>query len=449
MSRSFEQLSAMVFRWRQPRVARLVADLETHQWWPEDQLSTYGDELARRVASYAALEVPYYRHLFRELGLDPRTMHFPTDWERLPVLTREILRSCFDDLKPDNESATAARKMSSGGSTGQPVSFMVSDLLFDVAEAFLIHCFTWCGWRQGEVCLGLWGGQGNYVPGTGGWRAWQRRLRGQVNLPVYAYDDRAIESWWQTMERFRPTVVYAYASVAADFARWVLARGLQPAGLKGIYCSAEPLLPEFRAVISRAFGCPVFDQYGCREAPGVSCECPAGNMHVFSGLNRVEFVGDPEGESSARHIVVTPLHNPAQPLLRYDLGDRGAAKPGRCPCGRGYPLMEMGVGRQGDFFRAPDGRKIFPTFFVRLLYGQDWIRHFQFRQSRPDQIDLLIVPAEETGIHERLDALAVELQPRLSVLTGPGVHLALRAVPAIERTTAGKHRFVINEMEQR
>lgn len=447
MSRVVTGIAAALWRIRRPRASEIFRGLDEHQWWPAEQLRSHGEQLLRKLAARAAAHVPYYADLFRELRIDPSTMRFPEDWERIPVLTRELLRKNFDRMTSRDPRGKAARRMSSGGSTGEPVSFLVDDLEFDLADAFLRQAFTWCGWRPGEVCLSLWGGQGSSDPRTGLAARWRSRLAGGIGFPVYAFDDSSMAIWWQAIEVHRPSVVYAYASVAAEFSSFLLSRGLQPQGIKGVFCSAEPLLPEYREIIERTFGCKVYDQYGSRETPGVSCECPEGNLHIFSDLHRVEFL--PSDGDGGERIVVTALCKRSMPLLRYDLGDLGHARAGQCACGRGYPLMELGAGRSGDFFATPSGRKIYPTFFVRLLYGKDWIRRFQFRQSTPDRVSLLLEPLQRDNVAPLAAALVSELEPKMRQLMGDAVRLETRIVESIPRTKVGKHRFVINEMEAR
>ncbi|HEX4824878.1 MAG TPA: AMP-binding protein [Candidatus Polarisedimenticolaceae bacterium] len=446
MTRVMRTVSAAIFRVRKPGVVRIVRELEARQWWPRQKLAELEDRRTRDLATFAATKISYYRDLFERHGVVPETMVLPDDWERLPILTREDLRTHSEDLYSNEPVRGVPLVMSSGGSTGEPVSFLVEQVQFDVAEAILALAFSWSGWRFGEPALSLWGGKANLSPSSGLRERLKTKLSGNVTLPVYAYDESAMAFWWQTMERYRPTVIYAYASVAADFARWLLAERKRPSGVKGVFCSAEMLLPEFRTTIEEAFGCKVFNQYGSRETPAVACECEAGNLHVFSDLNRVEYAGPTEDGDGASRILITPLYRRAQPLIRYDLGDLARPAAADCPCGRGYPLMEGIAGRQCDFFLAPNGKKIYPTFFVRQLYGRDWIRQYQFRQESPGQVQLLLELVDAGTGRDRVGVLVAELLPSLRSLMGHEVELVARVVSSIPRTKVGKHRFVINQM---
>jgi phenylacetate-CoA ligase len=172
-------------------------------------------------------------------------------------------------------------------------------------------------------------------------------------------------------------------------------------------------------------------------------------MHVFVDLNRVEFLAATQAIGHPQRIIVTPLENYAQPLLRYDLGDLGTPKGGLCPCGRGFPLMEMNLGRENDHIRALDGRIIYPSFFIHLLDGKKWIRRFQFRQLNADNLDLVLETDSPLDVREYADRLSSEILPKLQSMMGLEIRLKVHIVPLIERTISGKHRFVINELEKK
>lgn len=53
--------------------------------------------------------------------------------------------------------------------------------------------------------------------------------------------------------------------------------------------------------------------------------------------------GTPSAPDETGRVLVTPLHNLAMPLIRYDIG--GAAEVGApCPCGRGLPVLTRILG---------------------------------------------------------------------------------------------------------
>jgi phenylacetate-CoA ligase len=66
-------------------------------------------------------------------------------------------------------------------------------------------------------------------------------------------------------------------------------------------------------------------------------------------------------------VLLTALHNPEFPLLRYRIGDAAAISAVPCPCGRTLRTLELGVGRLEEMVCTRDGRRLHPRLF-RTLY---------------------------------------------------------------------------------
>src|SRR5205823_10944439 len=113
--------------------------------------------------------------------------------------------------------------------------------------------------------------------------------------------------------------------------------------LKGLTSAAEPLPPDARARIERAFGVHVSDCYMMAECPPLTTGCPEfPGSHVNADLALLEVVDDeyrpvPDGTPGAK-VLVTNLYNLVQPLIRYEVGDVVTVSPSPCPCGSPLPL---------------------------------------------------------------------------------------------------------------
>jgi phenylacetate-CoA ligase len=186
--------------------------------------------------------------------------------------------------------------------------------------------------------------------------------------------------------------------------------------------------------MQQAFGCRVFNQYGCREVPNIAWECRHGGMHVMSDLVHLESHHS-DGED---RLLVTSLTNRLMPFLRYELGDAGQLLEGPCPCGSPFPLMEMGMCRKNDLIRTPGGKRIHPAVFNRLLYGLTQIRQYQWRQVTLDRMVLEVVSAEPLAPHT-----VAELATRLRAEVDRAMVLEVIPRETIARTASGKQRYII------
>ncbi|MEW6165064.1 MAG: hypothetical protein AB1642_08395 [Pseudomonadota bacterium] len=417
-------LKAWLHRRQRPRRYRLLDGLlATQAMTPAALREKQRADLAAIVA-FARDNTRYYAEAFRDL---------PPDWrsDDLPVLTKQDVVARLPDLLAHGHDPRTTAIGHTGGSTGRPLAFYYDDFKHELMRAGMMRSYMMSGWRPGQRILNFWGARQDTAPGGvfGGARLGDF-IAAEKTLPAHAVSAARLDDWARFIRHYRPTLLQGYASILAALARHLRERNIAPPpSLIGVYSTAEVLTDEMRETMEAAFGCKVFNQYGSREIPNIACECRHGRMHVFTDMVWLESVGG--------RLLVTSLTNRLMPMIRYENGDAGALLDGGCDCGSPFPLMAMGMCRQNDLILAPDGRRIHPSFFNRLLYGQTQVEQYQFEQSEPDGIVLRLVATAPLANEEALRAaLRAEL----------GMALDVRYVPEIERTISGKHRFVVSRL---
>jgi phenylacetate-CoA ligase len=119
-----------------------------------------------------------------------------------------------------------------------------------------------------------------------------------------------------------------------------------------VTCTSETLSPELRATIRSAFGVPVVDTFGSTEGL-VGSSLPDDDVLVFAEDGCIVELVDaddrpvPPGTPSDA-VLVTPLENRVQPLVRYRITDSFVAQPPAA--GHGY-LRARVAGRSEDVLR--------------------------------------------------------------------------------------------------
>lgn len=381
------------------------------------------------MVRFAAAHTDFYaRHLGDLAAWDG-------DPVRLPILAKEDVRAHLDGLLARNADRSQAKVGHTGGSTGQPLAFWYDEAKHELMRAGMMRGFMMSGWRPGQKVMYLWGARQDVGKGGVFGQRLTDAMAGERTIAAVEYTEAHLHAWAGHILRWRPTLIYGYASALAELARYVTARRLpMPASLLGVYSTAEMLDESQRPLMRQAFGCKVFNQYGCREVPNIAWECRHGRMHVMSDLVLLESV-PLEGEE---RLLVTSLSNRLMPFIRYDLGDAGRLLEETCDCGSPFPLMEMGLCRRNDLIRTPGGKRVHPAWFNRQLYGLTQIRQYQWVQAAPGRMVLNLVCPDrlETSVLARLeDALRREVDPAMA--------LEVNYLAEIPRTASGKHRFVI------
>jgi phenylacetate-CoA ligase len=196
-----------------------------------------------------------------------------------------------------------------------------------------------------------------------------------------------------------------------------------------------------RALLEQAFGCPVFETYGSREFMLMAAECPAHQgLHLSMENLHLELLDDqgaPTPPGQVGRVVVTDLHNLAQPFIRYQNDDLAVMAQGPCPCGRTLPRLARVEGRILDQIATPDGRRVSGTIFPHLLKDFPAVRDYQARQESLESLVLSIVQASPLSEADRLRLLAI-LGKAL-----PGMRVEIRLVESIPPTPSGKRRVSI------
>ena len=354
------------------------------------------------------------------------------DFNALPILTKPDVVAHLNEMLARGHDPATTPLGYTGGSTGKPLAFYYNEEKHELMRAGMMRSYMLSGWRPGQKILNFWGARQDTVQGgVFGSAAWDDVIAAEKTLPAHEIDVAKLNAWANFIRRYRPTLLQGYASILAALARYVIDEKLaMPASLIGVYSTAEVLTEAMRETIERAFGCKVFNQYGSREIPNIACECQHGNMHVFTDMVWLE--------SKNGELLVTSLTNRLMPMIRYANGDCGELLEGKCDCGSPFPLMAMGMCRSNDFIVAPGGRRLHPSFFNRLLYGLTEVRQYQFVQEDPQRVVLRLATDAPLA-----DAVTAGMQ---ATVAAEGLSLRIEYVPDIERTTSGKHRFVISRL---
>ena len=436
------------YRWNSPRMGHRLDELTGQQRLLQEETARLQQQHLASLLDHAYAHVPYYRRRFGELGISPSDIRSAQDFARLPVLTKEDLRTHELELLSEAVPAGDRHVNHSGGSTGAPVRFHQSADYEDRAAAARHLCDHMAGYVPGDRYLILWGADADSRRFTGMRASVRNALRNQRFINTFQLSAQALDECAALMVKWRPEFVRGYASSVGLVARHCAESGIPPPCPKGVVTSAEVLTEDDRNVIGTAMGCGVFNRYGCREVSVIAQECDEHQgMHCLEPFNYVEVVDDegaPVSAGEMGRVVVTNLHNLAMPLIRYDLRDLGTMAEGACPCGRSWRRLETVVGRRGAVVVLPSGKLLHGEFFTHLFYGRGEVRRFQVVQPTREALEISIVRGEafrETVSQEIVCAIAEQADPDFQV--------EIRVVDRLPPLPSGKHEFVRSEVEWR
>jgi phenylacetate-CoA ligase len=438
-------LLAGTHRLRRSTALKILRGIADAPFASPDQVRANQFQRLAALLAHAEARVPYYRDLFRSLGIRSRDIRSLDDFARLPILTKDIIAERWRDLIREDVPLDQLCQHHSGGSTGVPLTFYRERAYMDASDAGTYRNFLQSGWRLGEMVGFFWGSNDRLQRMSRPefeLRQWMRRM---YQLDPFHSGPDEMERWLRRWRSLGATIAFGYASTVARFAEFIETSGRTVAPLKGVFTTAEKLFPQQRETISRVFGCRVFDLYGSSEVQNIAAECPHGRMHVCADFVVMEG-GEPVVPGAPTPIVLTSLWNYAMPFIRYRNEDCADLAGERCGCGNNFPVMRLNVARVSDNFILPDGRVVHGEFFTHLMYGSRGIRTFQFHQTAPDRITLWVVPGE--GHAEARQRAVNAAVTQIRALSAAPLAVDVRESDAIPLSAAGKHRFTRSDVTQ-
>lgn len=358
----------------------------------------------------------------------------------LPILTKAIIRQCFEELQSTRHTA-ATYKNSSGGSTGKPVTLIQDTHYTSWSEATQSYYFSkFLGVERNAVkSVWLWGSERDLLKID----SWRTKvvlfLQNRLFLNTFQTSERRWLEYIERIRSYRPYYVAGYAGSLYQIARVARKYNVRLYQPTFVYSAAEMLRDFMRKEIEEQFNAKVYDYYGSREVGAIAGECSMGRMHVFIMNNLVEILDDtnrPVGDGEEGKIIITNLHNYSMPMIRYDIGDTGAISADGCGCGSSLPVLERLTGRITDHFRLRDGTLVHGEFFTHLFYFRDWVEQFQIDQLDYDYIRISVVPNLTIDEHD-----SAVISENIRTVMGSECKLEWLCVDQIKTTPQGKYLF--------
>jgi phenylacetate-CoA ligase len=83
-------------------IAACYRRIKAMQSYSSDQILHWQNNQLKLLIEHAYSHTKYYKKLFRNMGFLPADINSISDLEKLPPLTKELIRKNFDDLVADN-----------------------------------------------------------------------------------------------------------------------------------------------------------------------------------------------------------------------------------------------------------------------------------------------------------------------------------------------------------
>ena len=407
--------------------------------WDEERKTQWVLERLRTQARRAYEETVFYRELFDRDKFDPYADFSFSDFSRLPVLTREDIHEAGPKLLASSVPAEQRRKDSTGGSTGVPTEFWLGPNERGWRESGMEHFFQILGVPEGCRAAYLWGHHLDPQASDSFRDRYQAFVSNIRWFDSMRMSPQTLDEYHKEMERFRPACIIAYASALGYLAEHILAKGYKPNyPTRCLITGGEKLWSRHRSLIEEAFGRPVYERYGSRDAGCIGVQLNPAPTLEFT-LDWANTFIEPETSQPESPVLVTKLQADAMPMIRYRIGDVGHFPAGSNPGHPTFVLLDV-MGRVIDRISLPDGRWVAGQEVPHLLKDYP-VREFLFLQRQDHSVELQIVPQREFD-EDSLRSIEKILNANL-----PGLPIQIELKESVVRTKSNKWRPVISEVK--
>ena len=428
------------------KAKNLLSQIEKESRLDDDSRRDLTFKRFKDILIHAYENTDFYRLKYDKAGVNPYSINNIDDIKRIPKLTKEELKSNTELIKNKNAPKSIFQKSVTGGSTGVPTA-----VYHDRRNQ--LEAFNW-------FLLNSWGAN----PADNA--AFLERYNPSKNKPI-----RELLTWWPTRrihldvknvgnqdlnefflkcKKIKPTYIEGYVGAIEQFAFYLIKNKLTIDSVKFVWTTSAPLLSQTRTTITKAFNCPVYDQYGCCEIYWLGAECSDGDgLHVFDTYRHVEILNNDGSEASKNEfgiVVITDLLNYAFPLIRYENGDRGSWNDD-CKChSNKFKKIHPIQGRTSECIKFPSGGFI-PGEFLTTIFDNfpSAVAKFQVQQRK--DYNIVISYVKGSSANSAIEFLNAKKYIKSVLEIKSKLSIDFKEVEALPHDN-GKLRYVISEVEQ-
>ena len=404
--------------------------------WNREEIRAWQNEQLRRIIDQAYNHTVYWKRIFDENGLKPSDIRTVEDLKKLPILTKKEIIAHYEEMVPDNVEQFPHRMERTGGTTGDPMQYLVDEDIWGYVSADKIVAWRSTGYRFGDPFMALGSASlfKKNAPLARRVLDWIRNERAYNSMNM---DGELCRKYIEILEKQKIHYIYGYASSIYLLAQYALDHNMDMSHMRGAFTTSENLTDIYRETIEKAFGCRVMDCYGARDAGITAYEVTPGNYYLGYSAH-LEIVDEIAPNTGT--LLSTNLLSMAFPVLRYDYGDV-AELDNNSPVYNGQVLHKI-YGRTSDVLRLDNGHVLTSPGFTILMRNFD-VKAYDIQKLSGSSVRMQVQVANGWD-KEQETKLIAEMQR----FCGEGCEFTLEYVDGFQELKNGKRRYFMNDLSQ-
>lgn len=406
-----------------------------------------------KLLTHAYNHIPYYHQILNEINIIKNNEVFLKSLDeitKLPILTKNILLEEKENLYSDDIANRESFKNTTGGSTGEPISFMQDkNYALDNKVNTQLALF-WRGFELYDDMVVIWGAERDTFEGKKPLKsALKDFIQNKLVLNSFNMSEEDMRAYIKILNRGQPQLIKVYAQSIYEIAKFAKKNNIEVKKQKAIHLAAGTVYDFMRDTIEEVFQCKAYNHYGSREIGSIASECKSQDgLHIMVEQTFVEVLredGTPCEYGEEGELYITTLNNYSMPLIRYKIGDMGILMQNtNCLCGCNYPKLEKVTGRVTDVFKTKEGSIVAAEYFIHLIgvvLNQGNIKNFQVVQKSLNKVVIKIVKIgniKQNNINE--------IAEKVKLVMGKSCKVEFEFLESISQNKTGKYRYTISEI---
>ena len=402
------------------------------QKWKPSQIEEWQNAKMRELVQDAYRYSPYYRNLFDSLSLSPDSIRTKKDLEKIPPLTKEIIRDHFDEIVLQGKRDLSYRICSTGGSTGNPTRYFKDNNSWGFINAFTILRWKEVGYHYGDKFLAL--GSASIFPVTkkSFFHDLYYRMKGKIPFNAMNLSEERLQECVELLKRKKIHYIYGYASSIFLLAKYVEDNHLESSlVIRACFPTSEILTDVYRETMERVFKCPVSDMYGAHDGGIIAHKIDTAYKVGYNCIVQTDAVE----EMGVAYL--TDVTNKAFPFIRYQLGDEVELGDGYNDFYNGQIINKV-IGRTSDVIRLGNGRVLTGPGFT-ILFSKLPVKGYRIYKSGPLQISIEII--KEDAFNSKDEQLVLDTMHKHA---GSDCDIVIKYADSIQTRANGKNLYFLN-----
>lgn len=411
---------------------RMYVSARRYEYRSREEIGHHQDILLRKLLVHAYKTVPYYSDLFDRINLRGLDTASADILERIPPLTKDIIRSNYDKLISTDSAKRRSKVHSTGGSTGNPMKFVLDLDSWSYTWANIFRGWGYAGYRIGDKVLMLGSSSifRDYKKSIE-----QKFLHTLFNFTAFPGMNMSDETCVVLTDCIRNENVkflYGYSSALYLFAKYVIKNNIR-LNVQGVFPTSEMCPDHYKREYTKAFNCAVVDCYGARDGGISAFQCQYGSFHISENCIARTETGEGIGE-----VFITDLYNYCMPFINYSVGDFLELTDAPCSCGRGAPCSRSIVGRKEEIMQFKNGRNITGPGWT-ILFKDRSVEKYRLIRRDEDHLEVQIVPSTGYRKETEEEIIVSSIQKHI----GEDIHITIVYSDDFQPLANGKAGYFI------